>query len=310
MVTVWSPARLRAYCRALRTRCAVNRRRRALRRRARRGAVPTSGEVPNRTAHSAVDGYRSSPVAVTSTGTARNGPTARTSRPLSARSTTAGGTTTSPTSVAVTDGVIPVPIVESSHQNAVTDPGPHTGRPGCREHRQHGRDERPGEQHGQAEQVARPDLHASRREPHGPVDQAAGESRDDVGGDGGVQVPAGAPPQVVRRAPRGRGRCAMSSTHHRCRADTVVRAARAPTGTGATGTRRRPAAHRAADGAAVTPRAPAGTAPRSRRPWRSVAASSRPSGSGGCGAIARRTLLRCRPTQTSVREVERRAAPR
>ena len=112
MVTVWSPARLRAYCRALRTRCAAPATP-ITPAASTASAVPTSGEAPNRTAHSAVEGYRSSPVAVTSTGTARKGPTAWKSRPLRARSTTAGGTTTTPTSVAVTDGVIPVPIVES-----------------------------------------------------------------------------------------------------------------------------------------------------------------------------------------------------
>ena len=139
-----------------------------------------------------------------------------------------------------------------SHQNAVTDPRPHTGRPGCREHHQHGREERPGEQHSQAEQVARPDLHASRREPHGPVDQAAGQSCDDVGGDGGVQVAAGASPQVVRRAPR-IAAVRHADHHHRRRADPVVRRGPRADRDGRDRHGRRPAAHRAADGA-VTPR--------------------------------------------------------
>ena len=75
--------------------------------------VPTSAEAPNHTAHCAVEGYRNSPVAVSSTGVARKGPTAWKAGPLRVRSASAGGTTTTPMSTTVTDGVIPVPIVES-----------------------------------------------------------------------------------------------------------------------------------------------------------------------------------------------------
>ena len=119
---------------------------------------------------------------------------------------------------------------------------------------------------------------------------------DDVGGDGGVQATAGAPPRVVRRSGPTGGPVRRVEHDHRC-------------GPGASGTSRQ--AHRPGR---ARPR-PAGAspccAPSGRRPGGGttdtsrdsagvtttvaiIAASSRPSGSGGCGAIVRRLLLRCR----------------
>ena len=185
-------------------------------------------------------------------------------------------------STTVTDGVIPVPIVESGTSTPYpTQTCTRVDRDAASTTARSGPVARRTAPSGRAGCAARSPR--SRREPHGPVDQAEGEPRHDVGGDGGVQATAGAPPQVVRRPPPA-GRCAASSRTTGAGRTRWYVPAGAPTGTGGAATGRRlallcterPTARRwchntSRDSAGVTTTVAL------------IATRSRPSGSGGWG---------------------------